>query len=133
MRELMERLQGPAALQLLPNYQFSAALADYLAFKEQREAEGCASETATGVHAAGENDALDAKLASALLTFPSALVALAKVLKDQARAPVSGRTAAMSPAFECHMRAVAEHDSSEERFGSSNKQLSHLSSGYVSI
>ena len=83
VHEMMARFHGAAALHVLPNYVFSAALADYFAFKDEMQASGASAATATGVHAAGDNQALDVKLVNALLTFPTALVALVKVLQDQ--------------------------------------------------
>jgi hypothetical protein len=83
VHEMMSCFQHSTDLHLMPNWAFSAALADYFAFKDELLASGNVSVTATGVHAAGDNPPLDAKLVTALLTFPTALPALAKVLQDQ--------------------------------------------------
>ena len=83
VHEMMERFHGAAALHVLPSYVFSAALADYFAYKDELQSAGAIAATATGVHSAGDNPALDVKLVNALLTFPTALVALVKALQDQ--------------------------------------------------
>lgn len=86
VQHMMDRFHGNTDLHLLPSFAFSAALAEYYRYREQRAAAGAASGTATGVHAAHENPELDGQLVSALLTFPVALPALVQKLQDQGAA-----------------------------------------------
>ena len=83
----MERFQGAAALHVLPNYAFSAALAAYYQHKEAAAAAGETVVTATGVHGMLDNAALDGQLATAVLTHPVAFVALAAAMREQVHPP----------------------------------------------
>lgn len=85
VHELMARFEGVAALHVLPSYAFAAALADYHTHKNARERAGEVTVTATGVHGAHDNLELDAKLANAVLTFPSALTELVAAMREKVR------------------------------------------------
>jgi hypothetical protein len=77
---LMQSFKGSIVLSMVPSYAFSSALAAYYQSKANATA---APDTATGVHDPGSQPELDAKLISAICSFPAALVELVKGMQEK--------------------------------------------------
>jgi hypothetical protein len=72
---------------MVPSYAFSSALAAYYQSKASATS---APDTATGVHEAGSQPELDAKLISAICSFPTALVELVAAMRSKVCSPHRG-------------------------------------------
>lgn len=77
---LVRSFKGATVLSMVPSYAFSSALAAYYQSKANATSN---PDTATGVHEPGSQPELDAKLITAICSFPAALSELIKALKEK--------------------------------------------------
>ena len=77
---LVHSFKGAIGLKTVPNYAFSSALAAYY---EKKSSAATTPDTATGVHEPGSQPELDAKLITAICSFPAALSELVKALQEK--------------------------------------------------
>ena len=77
---LVHSFKGAINLKMVPNYALSSALAAYY---ESKSSATATPDTATGVHEPGSQPELDAKLITAICSFPTALSELVKALQEK--------------------------------------------------
>lgn len=92
--QLMRSFKGATVLSMVPSYAFSSALAAYY---QSKAGVATTPDTATGVHEPGSQPELDAKLISAICSFPAALLELVKALQEKVGCQVR-----IHPAFPYH-------------------------------